>query len=188
MTPKQELSTMPLKLAAPAVGYEVFTVDGMPVGMVSKVSGGFIRVDARLRPDFWLRLDDAINVEGRAVTLAYPREALQQHKHSEPAVSSDDFMPAGAEPLLLDEEEQLAQRELMERELAQQRRRLAERTASGTEPGAGLVEESRRAWPCSGATCARCIAAVIAMAALLFGVRMWRRRRRREPASGPPLL
>src|SRR5512135_2827112 len=99
MMPKQDFSTTPLKPAEPAVGYEVFTVDGMPVGMVNKISDGFMRIDARLRPDFWLRLDDVTNVEGRAVTLAYPREALQQHKHAGPAVSPDDFAPAGADPV-----------------------------------------------------------------------------------------
>jgi len=71
----------------------------------------------------------------------------------------------------------------MERELAEQRRHLAERTAG---PAAGVTEESERAWPCSGATCARCIAAVVAMAALLVGMRMWRRRLPREPASESP--
>lgn len=61
------------------------------------------------------------------MTLAYPRDALAQHKHSEPAASPDDIAPARAEPVLLDEEEQRTQREHMERELAEQRRHLAER-------------------------------------------------------------
>ena len=179
MATKRDLSTAPLTPAEPAVGYEVFTVDGMPVGMVSKVSGGFIRIDARLRPDFWLRLDDALNVEERAVTLAYPREALEQHKHSEPAASPDDFMPAGAEPVLLDEEEQLAQRELMERELAEQRRRLAERAAgTGAEQGWTAPRVAR--------ICVRCVAGVAAIAAVLFAVRTWRRRRRGRVAEALP--
>ncbi len=174
MTSKQDFPTTPLEPAEPAVGYEVFSVDGMPVGTVSKLSGGFMRVDTPLRPDFWLRLDDAMNVEGRAVTLAYPREALQQHKHSAPAVSSADFAPTGADPVLLDEEEQVAQRELMERELAEQRRRLAERAA-------GTGEERGRAAPRVARICVRCVAGMAAITTVLLAARMWRRRRRRTP-------
>lgn len=178
MAMQHESSTAPLRPAEPAAGFDVFTADGMPVGTVSEIAGGFMRIDAQLRPDFWLRLDEATNVEGRSVTLAYPKEALPQHKHTGPAPTPDDYMPAGADPVLLDEEEQQHQRELMERELEEQRRLREQRASAEAE----WHEEQE-----SGAKITGIVIAVVAMGGVLLGLLAWRRRRRRAADMQPTL-
>jgi hypothetical protein len=178
MARENESSTAPLRPAEPDVGFDVFTDDGMPVGAVSEISDGFMRIDAHLRPDFWLRLDDATNVEGRAITLAYPREALPQHKHSGPAPSAIDFMPTGADPVLLDEEEQRKQRELMERELDEQRWR-REQLASAE---ADWQHEQGSGAKITGIVTAA-VAAMAGLAMVMFVRRMMRRHRRRRIAD-----
>ena len=184
MTMQRE-PTAPLRPAEPAAGFEVFTVDGMPVGTVSAIDDGFMRINAPLRPDFWLRTDDAASVEGRAITLAYPREALEQHKHPGPAPSSEDIMPAGVDPVLLDEEEQLAQRELMERELEEQRRHLAERAPEA--PAREEWQEEQRAGAKIAGIAVAAVAAMAGIVTILCAARMLRRRRRHhEAASEPP--
>ncbi len=182
MAAKHESSPAPLRAAEPAVGFDVFTVDGMPVGAVSEIAGGFMRIDAHLRPDFWLRLDDATNVEGRSVTLAYPKEALPQHKHTGPAPTPDDYMPSGADPVLLDEAEQQHQRELMERELEEQRR-LRERRASGE---AEWQHEQESGAKITGIVTAA-VAAIAGMALVMLIGRRMRRRRRRRVADMLPM-
>ena len=183
MATQNELSAAPLQPVEPAAGFEVFTVDGRRVGTVSEIRDGFMRIDARRRPDFWLRLDDATNVEGRAITLAYPREALEQHKHAEPVKAPEEFEPAGADPVLLDEEERQAQREMMEHELAEQRRRREAREAHeapapGPAPAGGPAPwepvDERDAGRIVGVVI---IAAAAAVAAVVVLVALRRRRR-----------
>ena len=41
----------------PAVGTEVMTLDGDTLGTVKEVSGSCFKVDAPLRPDYWLGID-----------------------------------------------------------------------------------------------------------------------------------
>ena len=183
MARRHESSTAPLRPAEPAVGYEVFSADGLPVGMVSEIRDGFMRIDAQLRPDFWLRLDDATDVEGQAITLAYPGEALDRHKHSGPAPSEDDFMPTGTQPVLLDEEEREQQREHMERELEEQRWHREQR-AFGMETEASEDEQHAGARIAGIVTAAA--AAIAGMAMVMFVRRMLRRRRHRRIADVLP--
>lgn len=183
MARKHESSTAPLRPAEPEVGFDVFTDDGMPVGTVSEIRDGFMHVAAQLRPDFWLRLDEATNVEERSVTLAYPREALPQHKHSGPAPSAIDFMPTGADPVLLDEEEQQKQRELMERELDEQRWRREERAQETT---ADWQYEQEAGAKITGMVTAA-IAAMAGIAMVMLIRRMLRRRRHRRIADLLPI-
>jgi len=170
--------TTPLKSASAAIGFDVFTADGFPVGRVGEIAGAFMRIDAHLRPDFWLRLDDATNVEGRSVTLAYPKDALPQHMHSSAAPHADEFTPAGAEPVLLDEEEQRNQRAAMERELEEQRLRMSGHAPEPSQPPSPTPEACR---PTLG-RCAPCIGAALGLAVAFV---LFRRRRGRKHAPSP---
>lgn len=60
MTTNREFSTVPVMRSQPAAGDDVFTDDGLPVGTVREIDDGFMRIAAHLRPDFWLRVDDAM--------------------------------------------------------------------------------------------------------------------------------
>lgn len=173
MATQHELSMAPLRRVEPAPGFEVFTVDGRRVGTLSEIRDGFMRVNARRRPDFWLRLDDATNVEGQAITLAYPREALEQHKHAEPVRAPEEFEPAGADPVLLDEEERQAQREMMEHELAEQRRRREALEPPEPEPAAWEPVNEREAGRVVGVVIIAAVAAVAA-AIVLVALRLRR--------------
>ncbi len=130
--------------AAPEAGCEVFSSEGLPVGKIERVSGRFIRVNAPMQPDYWLCVDDIVSLDDGAVTLAYPHPAVPQHKlHAPRSAQAPD---PGVDPILLDEQEQLHQREVLERELEEQHRRMAERRAqaAGIAPSSAAEEERAR--------------------------------------------
>ena len=188
MTSKHEFSTTPLRATEPAVGFEVVTVDGMPVGKVSEIAGGFMRIEAHLRPDFWLRLDDAAQVEGRGITLAYPKEALHQHRHPGPATTAEDFLPVGADPVLLDAAEQLAQREAMEHQLEEQRRRLARRASAVSTTAEWEREQRAGARIASIVMISVAVVTLVATALVLRGIRRRRRIKRSAVSNQPTVL
>ncbi|MBI5284975.1 MAG: hypothetical protein HY874_07760 [Chloroflexi bacterium] len=132
------------KHAAPAAGGEVYSSEGLPVGKIARVSGRFMRIDAPMQPDYWLCVDDIVSLDDGAVTLAYPHPAVPQHKLHAPR--SDQAPDPGVDPILLDEQEQLRQREMLERQLEEQHRRMAERRAqaAGVAPGSAAEEERAR--------------------------------------------
>ena len=192
MTAKHDIGTRHTA-PAPTIGNDVYTVEGLPAGKVAALNGRFMRVDAPMRRDYWLHVDDVVSNENGAVTLAYPRDAIEEHKLSVPAASEADIaFDAQADPVLLDEEEQLAQRTLMERELEAQRHRLAERTAASPPAGSAEwepLEQPAEAEPSKRPSlrrCLPCFAGAIALAAFILMVRRRRRRARREPEPAVP--
>jgi hypothetical protein len=132
---------------APVVGWNVYSLEGLPLGRIDDLRGGYMHIDVPRRRDYWLSLIDIVSTEGNAVTLGYPAEALDQHKFEEPPET--DIYAARervAEQILLGEDEQRAQRELIERELAEQRARLREqpRGAPGGTVGEPVERELER--------------------------------------------
>jgi len=130
----------------PAIGWNVYSLEGLPVGRIDDLRGGYMHIDAPRRR-YWLRLIDIVSTEGDAVTLGYPAEALDQHKLDEPAdVDTYAVRETATDQILLGEDEQRAQRELMERELAEQRARLREqsRGAPGRTVGEPVERELAR--------------------------------------------
>jgi hypothetical protein len=176
---------------APTIGCDVFTIEGLPAGKVAALSGRFMRVDAPMRRDYWLHVDDIVSIEGGAVTLAYPRDAIEEHKLSVPAASEADLVfDVEADPVLLGEEEQVAQRARMERELEEQRRRLAGRAASPPQTTTwepleqpAEPEPSKRPFL---RRCVPCLVGAVALAAIILMMRRRRRRRHREPEPAVP--
>ena len=65
---------------APAVGAEVTTVDGEKLGTVKEVSGSCFKVDAPMRPDYWLGVDCIASSAGGAVRLNLTKDGLGQAK------------------------------------------------------------------------------------------------------------
>ena len=190
MTTKHDIETG-RAAPAPTIGCDVFTVEGLPAGKVAALSGRFMRVAAPMRRDYWLHVDDVVSIEGGAVTLAYPRDAIEEHKLSVPAASEADLaFEADAAPVLLAEEEQIEQRERMERELEEQRRRLAERTAAERSGAAWQpLEQPEEPAPSKRPVlrrCIPCLVGAVALAALILAVRLRRRRARREPEPAAP--
>ena len=80
------------------VGMPVATQDGEALGTVKEVQGGYFKVDARLRPDYWLQCEFGdVAADGRVV-LSFGKEELGAYKVAEPpARVVDADMPLAAE-------------------------------------------------------------------------------------------
>ena len=72
--------TMASESGMPAVGDEVMTVDGDTLGTVKEVSGSCFKVDAPLRPDYWLGTDTIASSAGGTVRLNLPKDRLGEAK------------------------------------------------------------------------------------------------------------
>lgn len=165
--------------AAPAAGCEVFSSEGLPVGTIDRVSGRFMRVNAPMQPDYWLCIDDIVTREDGAVTLAYPHPAVPQHRLHAPRTKADP--DPGVAPVLLDEQEQLHQREVLERELEEQHRRMAERHAQMPGVSAGSPAEEDRARSAGPPRPLLYVLGAVAFAVLIAV--FIRRRKRARPAE-----
>lgn len=64
----------------PSVGAEVMTADGDKLGTVKEVSGACFKVDAPMRPDYWLGTDTIASSTGGAVRLTIDKDRLGEAK------------------------------------------------------------------------------------------------------------
>ena len=64
----------------PTVGTEVITADGDKLGTVKEVSSSCFKVDAKMRPDYWLGTDCIASASGGAVRLNVPKDRLNDAK------------------------------------------------------------------------------------------------------------
>jgi rRNA processing protein Gar1 len=66
----------------PAVGAEVLTADGDKLGTVKEVSGTCFKVNAPMRPDYWLGVDTigSASSTGGAVHLNITKDRLGEAK------------------------------------------------------------------------------------------------------------
>ena len=64
----------------PTVGAEVTTVDGDKLGKVKDVSGSCFKVDAPMRPDYWLGTDCIASSTGGVVRLNLTKDHLGEAK------------------------------------------------------------------------------------------------------------
>jgi len=102
-------------------GDPVVTEDGKQLGTVAGVDGQCIKVGAPLTRDYWLHGDSILDAGAGMVHVCFQRKDLNAYKLDKPAASED---PAVAqEDAVLPPGEQLEQRQRMERELEEQRRR-----------------------------------------------------------------
>jgi hypothetical protein len=107
-----------------AVGKAIFTSDGESIGRVREVHGGYFAVDRRMAPDYWLSAVYIRSID-EVVYLSIPSSEVDEHKLDAPGLEpEDDEQVAARGDRLLTDEQALSQRERMERELAEQRKRL----------------------------------------------------------------
>ncbi len=64
----------------PMVGTDVLTVDGDKLGTVKEVSGACFKVDAPMRPDYWLGTDTIASSTGGTVRLNIRKDRLGEAK------------------------------------------------------------------------------------------------------------
>lgn len=115
-------------------GIPVMTSDGKELGTIKEVADQSFKVDAPMRPDFWLARNTILSSTPERVTMSFESDAIDNYRLtgpdavvepvSEPEPTSDPLLNNAGHPILLDDEEQLDQRERMERELAEQRKHL----------------------------------------------------------------
>ncbi len=65
---------------APEVGATVYTADGDKLGTVKEVAGGCFKVDASMRPDYWLASDCVTSTTGDQVRLTVTKDTLDVAK------------------------------------------------------------------------------------------------------------
>ena len=63
-------------------GQHVYTTDGEKLGDVKEMRGQYFKVDASMKPDYWLSLDCVRGglVGGDSVTVAFPKDQLGEYK------------------------------------------------------------------------------------------------------------
>ncbi len=64
-------------------GREVFTMDGERLGRVKEVQERAIKVDASLRPDFWLPRERVLSFTNERVTMDFNHADLDANTRSE---------------------------------------------------------------------------------------------------------
>jgi len=67
------------------VDAEVFTSDGDRIGKIREVGSGSFKVDAAMRPDYWLPTDTVASTTGNRVTLSFHKDRLGEYKSDKPA-------------------------------------------------------------------------------------------------------
>jgi hypothetical protein len=65
------------------LGLEVHTLDGEKIGTVKEVRGGALKVDAPMRPDFWLPRSLVLSWTNERVTMDFNEADLFEHTLSE---------------------------------------------------------------------------------------------------------
>jgi hypothetical protein len=106
----------------PSPGDIVFASDGKECGAVKEVRGGYFHVDAPMRRDYWLSRAYIASCGSGRVDLNIDKDEVDEHGLSQPGLEPEqDLDRAGIGDSVINENEALATRERMERELARQR-------------------------------------------------------------------
>ncbi len=91
-----------------APGRAVYTADGDHLGTVKEVSAGYFKVQASMRPDYWLQSQFVSSAATDRITMDFAKEALDDYKLDGPPVTGaadpdavagmthDPSMPANA--------------------------------------------------------------------------------------------
>lgn len=67
-----------------ATGAEVYTLDGEKLGKVKTVRSDYFKVDAPMKPDYWLRCDcvnGGAGYAGDPITVAFSKDRLDEFKY-----------------------------------------------------------------------------------------------------------
>ncbi len=71
--------------AMPHTGMEVFTADGETIGTVKEMQGRYFKVDAPMKPDFWLTTDCIRTASANTLTLTVDKDHLGDVKTDLPS-------------------------------------------------------------------------------------------------------
>jgi hypothetical protein len=68
-------------------GQAVYTADGDRLGEVKELRGDYFKIDAAMKPDYWLACDCVLGGMGGddRVTLSFEKDRLADYKQKEPA-------------------------------------------------------------------------------------------------------
>lgn len=66
-------------------GCPVFTSDGEELGQVKEVQGDYFKVDASMKPDYWLACSSVRTDTTSDVRVSFRKDQLDTYKRSEPA-------------------------------------------------------------------------------------------------------
>ena len=107
-------------------GTPVFAADGNRLGTVKEVEGTYFKIDVRLARDYWLDQDCIAYTGETGVTLALASEDVGTYKLKNPRqdLTIEEPRTDPGQDSLITTEEQMDQRERMERQLEDQRRNL----------------------------------------------------------------
>ncbi len=112
------MSTPISKVREPVVDTPVYSSDGQQVGYIREIHGGYFKLDVPMARDYWLSNTYISESTLDRVTLSLRKSEMDEHRLTAPGVDVQDS------DAVISDEQQLSQRERMERELAQQNARL----------------------------------------------------------------
>jgi len=116
--------------ASVKTGTPVVTRDGLRFATVKDVRGGYFQLDVAHQDAFWLSGSYIDSADSSGVRLGISRDEVDEHRLNQPGIErSDAQAPTG--DAVLSNDEALAQRERMERELEAQRQRMGRSSDSG---------------------------------------------------------
>jgi hypothetical protein len=116
------------------VGATALTSEGEPLGTVKETHGSYLFVDAPRHRDYWLSTEHISGTTRERVTFCFSKGELDQYELKEPGLEPwEDPFREIVEDSIVSPDEQLEQRVRMERELAEQRRRLPHEHEDGEE-------------------------------------------------------
>ncbi|MCK9519198.1 MAG: hypothetical protein M0R74_09295 [Dehalococcoidia bacterium] len=91
------------------VGTPVIASDGKKLGKIKEADGQYFKVDAPMRRDYWLTVDEVLSSDEGLARLAIASYEVNDYKLSKPGASNEDG--------LLSAQDRLVQRERIERDL-----------------------------------------------------------------------
>ena len=103
----------------PILNTPVFTSDGEQFGYVKEIQGGYFKLDVPMALDYWLSRAYIADSTLDRVTLSLNKNEVEEHRLSAPGLEGREHSEG-----VISDADMLSQRERMERELEEQRKKL----------------------------------------------------------------
>lgn len=104
------------------VGKAIISRAGEEIGRVREVRGGYFQVESALNSAYWLSTAYIVHAPPDVVWISLPIDTIHEHRLTAPGLEPSAVPDsASATDRLISDEEALAQRERMERQMASQR-------------------------------------------------------------------
>jgi hypothetical protein len=102
-------------------GAEAMTSDGKRLGKIDGVEGRYIKINAPFARDYWLSAEYVTEETPSCVRFGFEKKDLGAYRVAKPVVAADPLVDQ--QDAVLSMREQMEQRQRMEQELREQRRR-----------------------------------------------------------------